>query len=163
MKRILLLFAIGLIVLSCNQPLGNNGSGDGGEAPAAPNPPEGLQQINTFEDGVSTGFGRGLAMSPSFAAISDTGDTSPTNGRGVVHIYDRSTSPWSHKGTVELVSEQAWPSHTFFYFGTAIAMTDEYLAVGTPYYKEGNTTGIGNVQVFEYNPSSDSWDYMEKL
>ncbi|MDZ7794848.1 MAG: FG-GAP repeat protein [Spirochaetia bacterium] len=163
MKHVLLLLATGLIVLGCNQPLGNNGNNGGGETASPPEPPAELQHLDTIDDGVSSGFGQGLAMSPSFAAISDTGDTSPTNGRGVVHIYDRSTSPWSHKGTVEPVSEQGWPSHTFYYFGTAVSMTDEYLVVGTPYYKEGNTTGLGNVQVFEYNSSTDNWDYMTSL
>lgn len=164
MKRILLPFilAIGLVTLGCNQPLGNNGD-DGQETAAAPETPDGLQQLDTINDGNSTGFGRNMAMSPSFAAISDIFDTSPSNGQGVVHIYDRSTSPWTHKGTVEPVSGQGWPSHTFYYFGTAVALTDNYLVVGTPSYKEDGSVGVGIVQVFTYNSTTDTWDFMASL
>jgi hypothetical protein len=151
----------GLVLFGCNQPLGNNGS-DGESAPP-PEPPAGLQQLDTISDGTTSSFGRGMTMSPSFAAISDTSDASPSNGKGIVHIYDRNTSPWTHIDTVEPVSDPNWPSHTFFYFGTALAMTDDYLVVGTPSYKEDGTVGVGIVQVFAYNASTGGWDYMQSL
>lgn len=163
MKHILLFTAIALAILGCNQPLGNNGSSGGGESSAPPDPPTELQQLDAIDDGSHSSFGSDLAMSASFAAIGATGNTNPSNGLGVVHVYDRSTSPWTRIETVEPISEPGWPSHTLYYFGTAVTMTDNYLAVGIPYYKENSTTGVGIVQVFEYNPSTGSWDYMASL
>jgi choice-of-anchor B domain-containing protein len=97
----------------------------------------------------SDGFGEALAVDGTTLFV---GVPTHNNGRGVVHVFEKSATGWLHAGRIE-PSDSADRSR----FGGAIAIAGDYALVGAP----GTNQGAGAVHVVRR--TADGWTVQQQL
>ncbi len=95
-------------------------------------------------------FGRSLAMSGSWAAVSAFRDDTMATDAGAVHVYQRTIAGWVFTQTLR----PAVPTLRGFY-GTSLVMRGDKLIVGSP--------GAGDGLVDVYERSGQSWNRIQTL
>lgn len=96
-------------------------------------------------------FGQAIAISGDRAVIGSYGD--PDGGGAYVFVRDAASGRWIQEASLK----SSLSIYSGDYFGSAVAISGDTIAVGAPYHKDFGASYKGEVFVFTRDPVTNTW------
>ncbi|HZB13837.1 MAG TPA: hypothetical protein VE467_12445, partial [Chryseolinea sp.] len=107
-------------------------------------------------------YGKDVAVSQNWMAVSAVGDDDNGEYSGAVYLYERNATGWIQKEKIK-----AHDGKPFMFFGQAIALSSDRLFVGAAWRHSYNGDGSISVRepgaVYVYKKSGGSWQFDEMI